>query len=343
MELDSKPGVSSPDGRMITNSLYEDTVIPGEEDYSHLRHPSVSPPSHLVKTGTNDFKSRPHGSMYDSASYPEPREATPVYDSADCKDGNQSTESVPKTNYSRLNRQPTETSITLQPVPPIPIETYDSATFPDPSAEQPVYAEANFPLQTTELKARHPSKSRAPYEEIDDDLNLTSGDKPSGVYDKAYPTSTPSNVPLPSANPYFELEGPASNAYSELEGPTTNQYARLDGPETDNGTYDVANNHHPQLKPQPLALNDTPVYDTANYPSESPAPQQVTYDYADTPVKNSHPDFSISSSVKHSYDYVDTPLDSIGSTPVPLVRPTYTNTLPGKLTVEAESHYDLGK
>ena len=99
--------------------------------------------------------------------------------------------------------------------------------------------------------------------------------------------------------------------------------------------YDVTNHGHPQTQPQTLPPHEAALYDTANYPNEPTA--QHDYDYTETAVK------------PHPYDYVHTHLDSKGvasSVPPavdPQVRPVYTNTLPGKITTEAESHYDLGQ
>ena len=136
-----------------------------------------------VKTGTSETTG-----VYDSANYQDesqPKEGTPVYDTADHRDSSQppiSKGSTPQESYSRLC-QPTETSITLQPVPPTPLEAYDTPTFTD-KMEQPVYED----LPPVSEKTRHPSKSPASYEEIDEDLNLYGGSAPPGVYDKAYPT-----------------------------------------------------------------------------------------------------------------------------------------------------------
>ena len=48
----------------------------------------------------------------------------------------------------------------------------------------------------------------------------------------------------------------------------------------------------------------------------------------------------------NSYDYVDNPIDGTNALPpalAPLASSLYTNTTPGKITLEAESHYDLGQ
>ena len=75
------------------------------------------------------------------------------------------------------------------------------------------------------------------------------------------------------------------------------------------------------------------------------------HDYAETAVFIGPPsDSSPSNSIKpHPYDYVDTPLDcesgtsSVPPAVDPRVRAVYTNTMPGKVTPEAEYHYDLGQ
>ena len=373
-ELDSKPGAGTGDN-MVTDSMYESSKVQRDDEYSQLHCPSASPQTHQVKTGTSELTG-----VYDSANYQDesqPKEGTPVYDTADHRDSSQppiSKGSIPQESYSRL-RQPTETSITLQPVPPTPLEAYDTPTFTD-KMEQPVYED----LPPVSEKTRHPSKSPASYEEIDKDLNLSGGSAPPGVYDKAYPTPSGDD---PSANAYSELEelinvystidGP-TNTYSAPEGPTEDyselshpakaitkpsnnskfnrsgsNYSKLNGHTTDEElpTYDVSIHGHPQTQPQTLPPHAAALYDTANYPSE-PTPQ---HDYAETadfigPTSDSSP----SNLVKpHSYDYVDTPLDSEGGTSSvppavdPRVRAVYTNTMPGKITLEAESHYDLGQ
>ncbi|XP_064403470.1 uncharacterized protein LOC135348970 isoform X2 [Halichondria panicea] len=186
LEMDLKTGTGSSDDHAFTNSLYETSNVRTEDDYSH---PSVNPPSHTVKTGTQDLTSTLDGPMYDTASYLDdnlPRESSPVYDTAD------HTHRPPPTNpqdedYSKL-RQPPVISITPS------LADYDTATF----IEQPVYDEA-FPPPDDSLSkkgTRHPSKSAGAYEEIDDD-DIRGRDE----YDTTYP---PPAV-IPSVNMYSKL------------------------------------------------------------------------------------------------------------------------------------------
>ena len=361
-ELDSKPGAGTGDN-MVTNSMYGSSKVQRDVEYSQLHRPSASPPTQL--TG-----------VYDSANYQDesqPKEGTPVYDTADHRDSSQppiSKGSTPQESFAQI-RHRTKTSITLQPVPPTPLEAYDTLTFTD-KMEQPVYED----LPPVSEKTRHPSKSPASYEEIDKKLNLSSGSAPPGVYDKAYPTPSGDD---PSANAYSELEEPA-NVYSTIDGPT-NTYSAPEGPTEDYSelshpakvitkpshntkfnrsgssysklsrhtveelpTDNVAIHGHPQTHPQTLPLHAAALYSTANYSNE-PTHHADTADFIG-PTLDSSP----SNSVKpHPYDYVDTPLDSEGGTSSvppavnPRVRAVYTNTMPGKITPEAESHYDLGQ
>ncbi len=147
--------------------------------------------------------------------------------------------------------------------------------------------------------------------------------------------------------------------------PSENTYSKLGQLEPELPAYDVANNNHPQQL-QPKAPPPTgSAYDTANYspeqktkprheyietsefldaPKESPS---HTYDYADAN--------KLLSPVKHSYDYIDTPLSGASVAPPAVVPPAvppavvppaesvYTNTTPGQVSIEAESHYDMGQ
>ncbi|XP_064403195.1 uncharacterized protein LOC135348787 isoform X1 [Halichondria panicea] len=323
LEMDLKTGTGSSDDHAFTNSLYETSNVHTEDDYSH---PSVSPPSHTVKTGTQDLTSTLDGPMYDTASCLDnnlPREGTPVYDTAD------HTHQPPLTNpqnkdYSKLH-QPPITSVTPQPTS---LADYDTATF----IEQPVYDEAFPPSEESLSKkgTRHPSKSAGAYEEIEDD-DIRGRDE----YDTTYP-------PPPVI-------------------PSVNAYSKLGKHEAELPAYDVANNHHSkQVQPKALPPNGS-LYDTADHPQEQTArpehdytetsnflptsikeeTSQHTYDYADASEF-----LSGSSSVKHSYDYVDNPIDGTNALPpalAPLASSVYMNTTPDKITLEAESHYDLGQ
>ena len=319
LEMDSKTGTGSSDDHAFTNSLYETSNV-HTEGYSHS---SVSPPSHTVKTGTQDLTSTLDGPMYDTASCLDnnlPREGTPVYDTADL------THRPPLTNpqgedYSKLRQPP----VTPQPTS---LGDYDTATF----IEQPIYDEA-FPPPDDSLSKKgtsHPSKSAGAYEDIDDE-DIRGRDE----YDTTYPP--------PAVTP-------SVNAYSKL--------GRL---EAELPAYDVANNHHPkQVQPKAPPPNGS-LYDTADYPQEQAArpehdytetsdflptlikeeTSQRTYDYADA-----NEFLSGSSSAKRLYDYVDNPIDGTNALPpalAPLASSVYTNTTPGKITLEAESHYDLGQ
>ncbi len=327
LEMNSKTGTGSSDDRAFTNSLYETSNMHTE---AQLRHPSVSPPSHTVKTGTQDLTSTLDGPMYDTASChddSQPREDTPVYDTAD------HTYRPPPTNpqnedYSKL-RQPLVTSVTPQPAM---LDTYDTATF----IEQPVYDEA-FPPPETKKGTRHPSKSAGAYEDIKDE-DIRGRDE----YDTTYPP--PAVIP------------------------SVNAYSKLGKHEAELPAYDVVNNHHSKrVQPKAPPPNGN-LYDTANYPQEQATrpehdytetsdflptsikflptsikekTSQRTYDYADA-----NEFLSASSSAKHSYDYVDNPIDGTNALPpalAPLASSGYTNTTPGKITLEAESHYDLGQ
>ena len=143
--------------------------------------------------------------------------------------------------------------------------------------------------------------------------------------------------------------------------PSVNAYSKVGKHDAELPAYDVANNHHSkQVQPKAPPPNGS-LYDTANYPQEQVTQpehdctktsnflptsikketSQRTYDYVDA-----NEFLSASSSVKHSYDYVDNPIDSTNALPpalAPLASSVYTNTTPGKITVEAESHYDLGQ
>ena len=321
--MGSKTGTGSSNDHAFTNSLYETSNVHTKDGYSH---PSVSPPSHTVKTGTQDLTSTLDQPMYDTASCLDiilPREGTPVYDTAD------HTHQPPPTNpqnkeYSKL-RQPPITSVTPQPTS---LADYDTATF----IEQPVYDEAFPPLGDPLSKkgTRHPSKSAGAYEEIEDE-DIRGRDE----YDTTYPPPTV----IPSVNAYLKL------GKHEAELPA----------------YDVANNHYPQqLQPKAPPPNGS-LYDTADYPQEQATRPEHDYtetsDFLPTSIKeetsqrtseyaDANEFLSGSSSVKHSYDYVDNPIDGSNALPpalAPLASSVYTNTTPGKITLEAESHYDLGQ
>ena len=322
--MDLKTGTGSSNDHAFTNSLYETSNVHTKDDDSQ---PSVSPPSHTVKTGTQDLTSTLDRPMYDTASCLDiilPREGTPVYDTAD------HTHQPPFTNpqdedYSKL-RQPPVTNITPQPTSSL--GDYDTATF----IEQPVYDEAFPPPDDSLAKkgTRHTSKSAGAYEDIEDE-DIRGRDE----YDTTYPP--PAVIP-------------SGNVYSKL--------GRL---EAELPAYDVANNHHSkQVQPKAPPSNGS-LYDTADYPQEQAArpehdytetsdflptlikeeTSQRTYDYADA-----NEFLSGSSSAKHSYDYVDNPIDDTNAllpALAPLASSVYTNTKPGKITLEAESHYDLGQ
>ncbi len=266
---------------MFPNGLYESSKLVKQDTYSQLRHPSVSPPSHTVKTGTNEFVNSPD--------FPESirhqRNVTPVSCNPSERQLSFSKERTPqKESYSRLLRQPTDTSITLQPVPPTPFES--GAVVTDLHIDdQPVYDEAILPSthSLSIAKPPTPSKSKSGYEKIKDDLK---------GYDnlKAYPS--------PDA------------VYSELDEP------RADLPPSIQST----------LPPNETLYDDTVL-------SKEHTPQPIpNHDYAETadlPAPGS-------ATKPHPYDYIDNPLDNS------LNKPVYTNTLPGKLTTTALSHYDLG-
>ena len=323
LEMDLKTGTGSSDDHAFTNSLYETSNVHTEDDYSH---PSVSPPSHTVKTGTQELTSTLDEPMYDTASCLDnnlPREGTPVYDTAD------HTHQPPLTNpqnkdYSKL-RQPPITSVTPQPTA---LADYDTATF----IKQPVYDEAFPPSEESLSKKgiRHPSKSAGAYEEIEDE-DIRGRDE----YDTTYP-------PPPVV-------------------PSVNAYSKLGKHEAELPAYDVANNHHSKQVQPKAPLPNGSLYDAADYPQEQAArpehdytetsnflptsikeeTSQHTYDYADASEF-----LSGSSSVKHSYDYVDNPIDGTNALPpalAPLASSVYMNTTPDKITLEAESHYDLGQ
>ena len=154
-------------------------------------------------------------------------------------------------------------------------------------------------------KTRHPSKSPAPYEEIDKDLNLSGGSAPPGVYDKAYPTPSGDD---PSANAYSTIDGPA-NTYTAPKGPTED-YSELSHPakaitkpKFDSNysklnehtaeelpTYDVSIHGHPQTQPQTLPPHVAALYDTANYPNEPTChmimlKQQISLDVLQCPLQ----------------------------------------------------------
>ncbi|XP_064403188.1 uncharacterized protein LOC135348781 isoform X2 [Halichondria panicea] len=323
LEMDLKTGTGSSDDHAFTNSLYETSNVHTEDDYSH---PSVGPPLHTVKTGTQDLTSTLDGPTYDTASYPDdnlPKEGTPVYDTADHTHRPPLT-NLPDEDYSKL-RQPPITSVTPQPTS---MADYDTATF----IEQPVYDEAFPPLGDPLSKkgTRHPLKSAGAYEEIEDE-DIRGRDE----YDTTYP---PPAV-IPSVNAYSKV----GKHGAELPA------------------YDVANNHHPKQVQPKVPLPNGILYDAADYPQEQATrpklnytetsdflptsikkeTSQRTYDYADA-----NEFLSGSSSAKRSYDYVDNPIDGTNALPpalAPLASSVYTNTTPDKITLEAESHYDLGQ
>ena len=263
-----------------------------QDTYSQLRHPSVSPSLHTVRTGTNEFTPTLDGPTYDSANFPDSNhEITPVYtyDTLERQSPFSKEVTPQKESHSRV-RKLTETSITLQPVPPIP--TFNSAVVTDPD-DQPVYDEAFLPNTdpSLEMKARHPSKSRVAYEEIRD------GQMPGGsTYDTAFPTQ-----------PILQQDV---------------IYDQLDEPNVD---------HPPPHIQTVLPPNETLYDDTVFLPKE-----QTSQPYAVLPPT--------SSAKPHPYDYIENPLDSMTSTSIPPQdKPVYTNTLPGKITPKALSHYDLGQ
>ena len=302
LEMDLKTGTGSSDDHAFTNSLYETSNVCTEDGYFHS---SVNPPSHTVKTGTQDLTSTLDGPMYDTASYLDdnlPRESSPVYDTAD------HTHRPPPTNpqdedYSKL-RQPPVISITPS------LADYDMATF----IKQPVYDEA-FPPPDDSLSkkgTRHPSKSAGAYEEIDDD-DIRGRDE----YDTIYPP--PAVIP------------------------SVNMYSKLGKHEAELPAYDVANNHYPkQVQPKAPPPNGS-LYDTADYPQEQATRPEHDYaetsDFLPTSIKSLHTlmkeetsqrtcDYadaneflSSSSSVKHSYDYVDNPIDDTNALPPALGPP----------------------
>ncbi|XP_064403173.1 uncharacterized protein LOC135348775 isoform X2 [Halichondria panicea] len=339
LEMDLKTGTGSSDDHAFTNSLYETSNVHTADGYSH---PSVSPPSHTVKTGTQDLTSTLDGPTYNTASCLDnnlPREGTPVYDTADHthrppftnpqnKDYSKlhQPRNPPDEDYSKL-RQPPITSVTPQPTS---LADYDTATF----IEQPVYDEAFPPLGDPLSKkgTRHPSKSAGAYEEIEDE-DIRGRDE----YDTTYPP--PAVIP------------------------SVNAYSKVGKLEAELPAYDVANNHHPKQVQSKAPPPNGSLYNTADYPQEQATrPKhnytetsdflptsikketslaQHTYDYADASEF-----LSASSSAKHSYDYVDNPIDGTNALPpalASLASSVYTNTTPDKIALEAESHYDLGQ
>ena len=198
---------------------------------------------------------------------------------------------------------------------------------------KPGTKKANEDLPPVSEKTRHPSKSPAPYEEIDKDLNLSDGSAPPGVYDKAYPTPSGDE---PSANAYSELEEPTNvystidepaNTYTAPKGPTEDyselshpakaitkpkfdsNYSKLNEHTAEEPTYDVSIRGHPQTQPQILPPHVAALYDTANYPNEP----TCQHDYAETA------------------DFIGRP--SVPPAVDPRIRAVYTNTMPEKITL----------
>ena len=317
-ELNPQTGTGSSDDRAFTNSLYESTNIQTDQDYSQLRCPDVTPPSHTVRTDTCELTSTTDHHSFDVANFPNKPNEGGIYDTADHTPPPLPAGTFDE-DYSKL-RQPV-TNTTLQPPT---LRTLNE------SLNQPVYDEAFPPIDDSpsEKKTRHPSKSHGAYEEIDD--KDISRNLPPGVYDKTF--HQPVNIP------------------------SENTYSKLGQLEPELPAYDVANNHHPQQLQDKAPPPNGSMYDTADYspelktkskhnyietsefvgaPMESPS---HTYDYADT--KKS------SSSVKYSYDYIDNPVPGgrvVPPTVIPPAESVYTNTTPGKVSQEAESHYDMGQ
>lgn len=257
---------------MLPNAMYELSKLERQDTYSQLRHPSVSPPSHTVSTGTNEFANIP---VHNSESNHHQRNVTPVRKASERRLSSSKETTPQKENYSRLLRKPTDTSITLQPIPPTPFEASSVVTDVD---NQPVYDEAIIPSthSLSSIQPPHSAKLKPGYEEIKDGRN---------VYDKAYPSS--------------------DAIYSELDGPRTDLLPNVQG----------------ILLPTEMLYDDTVVLK-----EQTP---QLDHDYAETL------DIPPGSTAKpHPYDYIDNPNS--------LKKPVYTNTLPGKLTTSALSHYDLG-
>lgn len=329
---------------MISNMLYDAVSVPRHEEYSQLRQASITPPSHKVKIGTNDL----------SSSFSPVDQDLPVYDSANyVEESNHPREgnTPQQEEYSQLRHPsvspPNKVARDLTSGSSMPQDTpvYDSANYTD-EPNQPVYAEADHPpgpMASLSGQNKHPSKSAAAYEELDDDF-LPSNEKNSinlPVYDVAgYPPTH--NVPSSSA--YAVLEAPDGDGPTEMPAydvtdhnlpPSLKQQTSFLA-ETANipaGIYDTAN------YPEGSTTSPAGLYDTANYPGESTTPFNQ-YDYADTAVRAtpSEQTSSLPSSKRHAYDYIDSPLDVAPNT-VPSV---YANTLPGEITAEAEAHYDFG-
>ena len=355
--LDSKPGTGTSSDHMFSNDMYESSKMQKQDTYSQLRHPSVSPSLHTVRMGTNEFASTLDGPTYDSANFPDSNhEITPVYmyDTLE-RQSPFSKEVTPqkerKESHSRV-RKLTETSITLQPVPPIP---YDSANFPDSNHEiTPVYMydtlerQSPFSKEVTPQKERKESHSRVrkltetsitlqpvpPIPTFNSAVVTDPDDQP--VYDEAF---------LPNTDPSLEMKArhPSKSrvAYEEIR----------DGQMPGGSTYDTA------FPTQPILQQDV-IYDQLDEPKvDHPPPHIQTVLppnetlYDDTvflPKEQTPQPYAVlpptSSAKPHPYDYIENPLDSMTSTSIPPQdKPVYTNTLPGKITPKALSHYDIGQ
>ena len=366
------------DEHMISNMRYDSASVPKHEEYSQLRHSSTTPPSHKVKTGTNDFNS----------SFSPVEQDLPVYDSANyANESNLPREgSTPQQEgYSQLRHTsvspPNKVAGGLSSMPQgSPV--YDSANYTD-ELNQPVYDVADHPpapKAPLSGQQRHPSKSAGAYEEVDDDLfppSETNIDLP--VYDVA---AYPPLHDVPSSSAYAVLEEPGSDGPTDLPvydvtehnlPPSLNQQSSILGETatTPAELYDTANypggstttpgglydtvNYPGGSTTTPGGLYDTAnypggstttpggLYDTANYPEGVDPSHQ--YDYADTTVRAPPSELtgSLPSSKRHAYDYIDTPLDGAPANEGASVQPSvYANTLPGEITAEAEGHYDFG-
>ncbi len=262
LEMDCNTGTGSSDDHAFTNSFYETSNVHTEDQ---LHHPSVSPPSHTVKTGTQDLTSTLDGPMYDTARCLDnnlPREDTPVYDTAD------QTHRPPPTNpqdedYSKL-RQPTnpqDEDYSKLRQPPNPQDEDYSKLRQPPNPQDEDYSKLRQPQDEDYSKLRQPpnpqdedySKLRQPPNPRDEEYSKLR--QPPNPRDEDY--SKLRQPPNPQDKDYSKLRqppNPRDEDYSKLRQPLVTSVTRTQPASL--ATYDTA------------TFIEQPVYDEAFPPPE---------------------------------------------------------------------------
>ena len=284
-----------------------------------IAYPVTSPVSQEVQ---------PQPPVYDTADNPpsssiysditdDKKSTLPVYESADNPPG---------------TARPSIYDDTVSSPPLPPTNVYDYATTDKvqaPPEEKrtprslPVYESADLPP---------PSNYSSAYPKQGDTYDDTSQPP---VYDTA------DNPPLyhnKSSLPVYESADSPPKATQTVPSIYDDTISRP--PQQAGHTYDYATTQEPQTTTADKKTpGNLPVYDYADTPISVSLPkQQLTYDYADKPVQVLLPPDS-DAAVPPVVPWTAPPTHEYSQ----LESATYTNTMPGEITKESASHYDLGQ